>query len=50
VILNLINIFLTGLSFGGIGNAIQFIINEDFILRPYHTDENNNNFAETCQI
>ena len=48
VILNLINIFLTGLSFGGIGNVIQFIINEGFIPRSYH--ENNNNFAEICQI
>jgi len=46
VILNLINIFLTGLSFGGIGNVIQFIINEGFISRPYQT----NKFAETHQI
>ena len=46
MILNLINIFLTGLSFGGIGNVIQFIINEGFISRPYQT----NKFAETHQI
>lgn len=33
------NSFLIGRSFGGIGNVIQFIINEGFIPKSYNNDE-----------